>query len=479
MKFEIIKTNTFKKTLAIQVGTYIALVFMGIISLNELKTNEVLGLGVWSLFLLFILIAASWMAYHVALPLERLKNLMSSTLSKRPLVLSAENLLEEESGSYTEIEALFNKLNKKLIKRKQQIQKVRNEIQTVVENLNEGVVNISQDGKILFFNSQFAAQFLNSEEVSHNEIQFNDIIRDQFIYDKLDACLAEKKHQKGIVSLKTKVERLPRFFNVSFTPIIDHESKELQSIIIIFLDVTDLKLTEQIRTDFVMNASHELKTPLTILKGYAATLREDIQKQRYDSAEQFIDVCEKNINRLNALVDDLLSLAKLEHNPELKIEKFHPLVLTENLVREFDSILKKKNQKVMISCTAQELSADAAKVEIVLRNLISNAIKYSHENKTIKIIWSDTQKDFIELAVQDEGSGIPSEHLPRLFERFYRVDAGRSRDMGGTGLGLAIVKHILETHNGNVAVKSEVGKGSEFICRFPKPKITKTADITI
>lgn len=465
-----IKTSTFKKILLLQLAIYLFLLLLGVFSFRLITNEDPSAWILLTCFFVSIVLAALITAYKVADPLLRLKEMLTQTLSKKPLVLSEENLLEEDSGAYSEIEVLFNKLNKKLIKRKVQIQKVRNEIQAVVENLNEGVVNIMPDGKVLFFNSQFAAQFLDSTSIHQQEILFSDVIRDQFIYDIFDACVLEKSHKKGIVKLKTIIDKLPRFFNVSFSPIFTLEGKEIQSIVAVFLDVTDLKLTEQIRTDFVMNASHELKTPLTILKGYVATLKGDLKQQRFDAIDNYVDVCEKNINRLNDLVSDLLSLAKLENNPELKIEKFHPLMLTETLVTDFDSVLKQKNQKIHILGGVNELAADPAKVDVVLRNLVSNAIKYSAENRTIKIIWSDENPNYIELKVVDEGAGIAPEHLPRLFERFYRVDAGRSRDMGGTGLGLAIVKHIMETHRGSVSVTSEVGRGSEFICRFPKVK---------
>jgi two-component system phosphate regulon sensor histidine kinase PhoR len=177
------------------------------------------------------------------------------------------------------------------------------------------------------------------------------------------------------------------------------------------------------------------------------------------------------VDRLTDLVADLLSISALESNAEVKLEAVNPLLLSEHIVSELAPFVGEKNQVVMI-VGAEEISgfhADVRKLEQVLRNLVTNAVKYIPSGGSIQIRWQRGEKGSVILRVIDNGPGIPEEHHDRLFERFYRIDKGRSRDVGGTGLGLAIVKHIMQSHGGAVQVKSQAGKGAEFICVFPNP----------
>nr|WP_232469317.1 ATP-binding protein [Bdellovibrio bacteriovorus] len=220
--------------------------------------------------------------------------------------------------------------------------------------------------------------------------------------------------------------------------------------------------------DFVGNASHELRTPLTSIKGYVDTLKEDVKTGQIQQAGKFLDIVSRNIDRLMDLVNDMLSINTLEaSNSELKLEMIHPLAISEHVVSELAVMAAEKNITIRVNGDVPPFLADARKVEQVLRNLVSNAVKYIPSGKTIQIRWERDIKEYIILRVIDDGQGIPEQHLDRLFERFYRIDKGRTRDAGGTGLGLAIVKHIMQSHGGTVAVKSIVDQGSEFICSFP------------
>jgi two-component system phosphate regulon sensor histidine kinase PhoR len=168
------------------------------------------------------------------------------------------------------------------------------------------------------------------------------------------------------------------------------------------------------------------------------------------------------------LVNDLLSLTSLESsNSELKLEMIHPLQISEHVLSEMAVLAAEKNIAIRVVGDVPPFLADSRKVEQVLRNLVSNAVKYIPSHGSVQIRWERDIKEYIILRVIDDGPGIPAEHLDRLFERFYRVDKGRTRDAGGTGLGLAIVKHIMQSHGGTVAVKSGVEQGCEFICSFP------------
>lgn len=233
--------------------------------------------------------------------------------------------------------------------------------------------------------------------------------------------------------------------------------------------IVALKKAEKMRIDFVANVSHELRTPLTSIKGYTETLLQDLEDGRALDPE-FLKIILKNSNRLLALINDLLDLSAIESGAD----ELHPANLdlqeiTEHVVKHLELNAAKKDTKVEIKIDTPALQADPKRLEQVMTNLIDNAIKYCPNHSTITVSWSREEIDVpsIVLRVADNGPGIPAKYIDRLFERFYRLDKGRSREMGGTGLGLSIVKHIMQRHNGSVTVESSMGSGTTFICRFP------------
>lgn len=235
----------------------------------------------------------------------------------------------------------------------------------------------------------------------------------------------------------------------------------------------ELKRAEKVRIDFVANVSHELRTPLTSIKGYSDTLREDLAAGRLEMAPKFLDVIDRNVNRLIDLIDDLLDLSKLESEESadptassLNRTSIDLRDMTEKVLQQLESKIKKKRHTVQYRIEAREVQGDPKRIEQVLVNLLENAIKYVPYGGEIEVAWTSEERE-VQLAVIDNGPGIPAANLPRLFERFYRIDQGRSRESGGTGLGLAIVKHIMQRHGGTVSVRSQLGKGTEFICVFP------------
>jgi two-component system phosphate regulon sensor histidine kinase PhoR len=379
-----------------------------------------------------------------------------------------EDLLDEEMGEYAQMENALNRIHRKMKKRRDQLQREREETQAFMTAVQDGLISVSQDMKVLYFNSQFATQFLDSNQVS-STLLLADVFRHPEIHDGFLGALKQGKTFRVNVKLVTKLEKNIRYFSVSVNPLRKNKSNEVYGAMGIFHDITELKKAELVRIEFVGNASHELRTPLTSIKGYVDTLKADIHGGHFEQAAKFIDIISRNVERLTDLVADLLSISALESNAEIKLEAVHPLLISEHIVSELAPILREKNQVIMI-VGAQEMpsfQADSRKVEQVLRNLVSNAVKYIPNGKTIQIRWQQTVNGNTQLRVIDDGPGIPPEHHDRLFERFYRVDKGRSRDVGGTGLGLAIVKHIMQSHGGTVQVQSTVGQGAEFICTFP------------
>jgi len=231
--------------------------------------------------------------------------------------------------------------------------------------------------------------------------------------------------------------------------------------VVLFHDITELKQLDQIRRDFVANVSHELRTPLSILRGYIEVLFDEPQTSR-EELTRILSIMERHSKRLQRLVDDLLSLAQLESShAELEISVVRMDELFNSLIRDWKEKLTGKNLKVIVDLPSETsvLRADGTRLEEALHNLLDNAVKFSPDNGQIRLRGTRSGSNVV-LSVADNGIGISKEHLPRIFERFYRGDKARSRELGGTGLGLAIVKHIAQLHGGRVEAESELGRGT-------------------
>lgn len=234
--------------------------------------------------------------------------------------------------------------------------------------------------------------------------------------------------------------------------------------------IAALKKAEKMRIEFVANVSHELRTPLTSIKGYTETLLHDLEEGRTPDPE-FLKIILKNSNRLLALINDLLDLSAIESGAD----ELHPAHLdineiTSHAIHALQLGAESKNTVILREVRTPVVYADPKRVEQIITNLVDNAIKYCPNGSVITVQWSKDPSPLdsaILLKVIDNGPGIAEKYLDRLFERFYRLDKGRSRDKGGTGLGLSIVKHVMQRHNGSVTVESTIGTGTTFTCRFP------------
>lgn len=410
--------------------------------------------------------------YRFARPLQSIVIKALRLASKKQFtgVPKAEEVEIEDTDEYHELSLALEKIRKKLKKRRIQLAQEREESLALMTSLEDAVVSVGLDEKIKFYNSRFATQFLEKSQLINTpegEISLADVFSDPALKKAFIRAWTNGETQTQQVKLMTKLEVAPKYFSLTISPIRMEKNNAIYGALALFHDITEIKRAEHIRNEFVENASHELRTPLTSIKGFVATLKDDIQAGQYDQAGHFIDIVSRNVNRLTDLVNDLLSLAALEANQAFHREKVDLVEVTQDAIESLAQMASSKDICMISTVQVDFLMADRKKLMQVLQNLIGNAIKYIPSKGTIEIRWVVKEDKFIELHVKDDGPGISEEHVPRLFERFYRVDKGRSRDEGGTGLGLAIVKHLVQAHGGYISVKSSLGHGCEFICAFP------------
>ena len=258
-----------------------------------------------------------------------------------------------------------------------------------------------------------------------------------------------------------------------------NDNGEVTGAVILFHDISELKRADQIRRDFVANVSHELRTPLSILRGYIETLLDDPKMPRTECA-RILEVMDQHSKRLGLLANDLLTLAQLESgSSSLQLSAIDLAQFFSGLVRDWKKKLAAKHLKAVVDVAkiAPIICADEARLREVFDNLLDNAVKYSSKSGEIRLE-ADCAGDQIALSVSDDGIGISQEDLPRIFERFYRADKARSRELGGTGLGLAIVKHIAQLHGGRVEAESELGRGTTIRVVLPLKMASDRAAVT-
>lgn len=334
-------------------------------------------------------------------------------------------------------------------------------LSTILSSIYDGVLAIDIHKSLILYNQRFLDIF----HIQEKELQGRrllEVVRVPELSTLIDTSLADHKICQKQIKIVSHSEE--KHYEVIVSPFF-LKGEEIFGIVSIFHDITGLKRVEQMRADFVANVSHEFKTPLTSIRGYTDTLLQGGLDDRENSGK-FVTIIKNNVDRLTALVDDLLTLSELESSEPLRARKFDFCVFADHIISKMKPAAEKKNISLEMKIKIDELTADETKLEQALLNLLDNAVKYTPSDGKIQIEAEKTTKE-IKLTVKDTGIGISSEHLPRIFERFYCVDRGRDRELGGTGLGLAIVKHVALLHEGTVDVESSPGKGSSFILKFP------------
>lgn len=342
----------------------------------------------------------------------------------------------------------------------------RNEIEVILSSMEEGILAVDTDERIISLNRAAEKIFgVKSIEAQGRSIQ--EAIRNRTFHDFISDVIS------GSDPVEKEITMFPgeeQYINGHGTKLVDGNGKQIGALIVLN-DITRLKRLENIRRDFVANVSHEIKTPITAIKGFVETLK-DVGGASEEDRNRFLNIISKHVNRLEAIIDDLLKLSRIEKDAEaeegIRIDKENIYNIVETAIQVCHPNAEAKGIIIDLICD-RGLSAkvNAPLLEQAVVNLLDNAIKYSDSSTRVSVKAFINNKT-IHLEVSDQGRGIEKEHLPRLFERFYRVDKARSRQQGGTGLGLAIVKHITQAHGGSVSVESTPGKGSLFTIRIPE-----------
>jgi two-component system phosphate regulon sensor histidine kinase PhoR len=349
---------------------------------------------------------------------------------------------------------------------KKQIEAVKQEgakLDAVLSSMVEGIMVVDPKGTIVLMNPSLRKIFL--VDIDPQGRKPIEVIRQVAVQETVDKIL---KRGQGYVSEEMVITDLAdRTLKVNGAPIL--RDQKLEGAVLVFHDITELRRLEKMKQDFVANVSHELRTPISSIKGYAETLLEGALEDK-KHAKDFVHVIYEASNRLASLISDLLDLAKIESG-KLKMD-FLPTELKPLALRCIGVLKKMSEEKSLkVLCSIPEdlpkVLADDKRLSQVLLNLLDNAVKYTPQNGSVTIS-AFTRDKFVQVDVVDTGIGIPAEDIPRIFERFYRVDKARSKELGGTGLGLSIVKHIVLAHSGQVWLASDPSHGTTFSFTLPQ-----------
>jgi two-component system, OmpR family, phosphate regulon sensor histidine kinase PhoR len=358
----------------------------------------------------------------------------------------------------------LNRMADQLGERMETVTRQRNEQESVLKSMVEGVLAVDKDERIINVNSAAATLLdLQPEQARGRSIQ--ECVRNRDLQEFISEALSLDAPREREIVMAGNEERNIQLHG---TALADSTGTRIGALVVLN-DITRLKRLETIRRDFVANLSHELKTPITALKGCVETLEESELAKSGDTM-RFVAMMRRHADRLNAIVEDLLSLSRIEFEAERKEIQLDTGEIADVLRRSAQAFVKSAEAKsiaIQVECP-EDLKApiNAALLEQAVGNIIDNAVKYSGEGTAVSVK-AGLKDRTIEISVSDQGPGIERKHLGRIFERFYRVDHARSRALGGTGLGLAIVKHIAIAHHGSVDVESTPGQGSTFTIRIP------------
>lgn len=339
----------------------------------------------------------------------------------------------------------------------------RKKLTTILDSMSEGMIAVDAHSQILLINPSALSIFSVSKPDATGK-RLLEIVKNE----ALDSMMSQAIREKSVVSKDIEIFRdQKKFLQASAVGIANSESNTVCGILVLY-DLTEIRKLENVRREFVANVSHELRTPMTSILGFIETLLSEPKIEK-DREQHFLKLMEEDAKRLGRLIDDLLELSKIEsRSAPLNLEPVNLAEEIKTVIATLEPAWMPKRLTIhkKMAPNLSMLRADRDQIKQVLLNLLDNAIKFNHAGGEIfvELKYSNSEQT---VSIRDTGNGIPPESIPRIFERFYRVDKARSRELGGTGLGLAIVKHIIEAHGGRVSCASQPGQGTTFSFSLP------------
>jgi len=406
-----------------------------------------------------------WLYTRVYRPLVRVRELARRLLNRE----STEGYMQEGEWGISEMTRTLRDLDDELERLYDQVDNEERGLEGVLKRMVEGVVILNADGTVRMTNPPFCELFEYEEDPQGRRLY--EICREMEVRQAADLALLDGRSGRKEIVIRDDpghVQRL-QVAMVSYAPL-EISGDEKAGAVLVFHDISRIKQLEMLRTEFVANLSHEVRTPLSIFKGYLETLVED-ETMTAEERKRALLVVKRHSERMHLLVEDLLTLSRFEaaDNP-LEMESIEVGPFMERVCEDCRQLLSEDETDLilLIDEDLPELQADRMRLEQVFYNLVDNALRHSGSTDRIEIgVYREESRQVLEFYVRDYGAGIPSDKLNHIFERFYRGDRGRARQTGGTGLGLSIVKHIIQLHDGRVWAESALGQGA--CVRFTLP----------
>ncbi len=401
-------------------------------------------------------IFAFFLSTRITAPLRKMKE-AAFELSKGNFDTRVPFLSQDEIG---ELAIAFNQMGKRLKFNMNVLRQEKEQLTSILSSMADGVMTFSRDGTILITNPP-AERFLQQWPIDGNEA--NPIPPE--MAELLEQAIADEKEHTGELTIQG------RYYVVIVSPLYTHDQKSVRGAVAVIRDMTEERRLDKLRIDFVANVSHELRTPIAMLQGYSEAIIDDIAGSEEEKQEIIKIIYDESL-RIGRLVNELLDLARMEAGHiTLNYEEVDVGAFVERITFKFQTITRDNNIELQSHLDKENImfSLDPDKIEQVLTNLIDNAIRHTHENGKIVVTQSIVQGG-LTISVQDDGTGIPEEDLPFVFERFYKADKARTRGRAGTGLGLAIAKNIIDAHHGQLTVASKLGEGTTFTLFLPNRK---------
>jgi two-component system, OmpR family, phosphate regulon sensor histidine kinase PhoR len=407
---------------------------------------------------LLMLAGTAVRARHVTGPLAAMRqgarDLASGNLRTRVHVRTGDEL--EDMGQ------AMNHMAERLERTVSQRDVERARLATILENLAEGVIVIAEGRTVRMMNRE-AARILGTPGIAAEGRPCAELIRHPDVLAFIDRW----RKSEAVPPREVVVPARPGHLTMRLSgTVVRHPGEKEADLLLTLRDVTEEKRLSRMKSDFVSNASHELRTPLTNIRGYIEAAQ-DASREGMPADPSFLAVAHENALRMERLIDDLLELSRAESGRALTIEEVRLPAFLDRVAALHRPEAERRGKALIVECDDVPFRADPEKLALVLSNLVDNAVKYGIDEGRITLRGRSADGGTV-LEVADDGPGIAPEHLPRIFERFYRIDKGRSRELGGTGLGLSIAKHIVESHGGTIRAESRLGIGTRFIVRLPE-----------